>query len=370
MSEMSRRECFRATCRFENTGRFAQMEHGFWDETFERYRREGMPESVILPDFFKASRGDMFDYFHVLKCGYLRPYIYMNPPLETVVLEETDTSIVTRDGNGVTLRTSKTSASLPQELDFLIRDFDSYRQYRDHLTAPDIHDRYGDIIAEAIEGYRNQQDYAAVCTHMDGFFAYPRGLMGVVNMMYQFYDDPDFMHTLLNDRAEFYIKVYEPILQQIKPDYAFIWEDMCFKNGPLVSPAIFEEFMLPAYRKVISFLHDFGVTNVIVDSDGDVTKLLPLWLKAGVTGLLPFEVQAGMDVVRLGEEFPDLIICGGINKLAMFGGKAEIDEELKRVLPAMARRGGYIPSLDHWVPPEISLESFTYYCEKVQSFRW
>lgn len=369
MSEVSNRECFRAACRFENTGRFAHLEHGFWDETFDRYRKEGMPEDVLLPDFFIASRGDMFDYFNILKCGYLRPYIYMNPPLETVIIEETDTTVVIRDGNGVTLKKSKASASLPQELDFTVCDRDSYMKYRDRLTAVDINFRYGSTIPKAIEGYNNQQNYAAVCTHMDGFFAYPRELMGVVNMMYQFYDDPDFMHMLLDDRANFYIQVYEPILQQIKPDFAFIWEDMCFKNGPLVSPDIFKNFMMPAYKKVISFLHDFGLKNIIVDSDGDVLKLIPLWLESGVTGLLPFEVQAGMDVVTLGEEFPDLVICGGINKLSMFGSKAEIDEELDRVLPAMAKRGGYIPTLDHWVPPEISFDNFSYYCEKVQSFR-
>lgn len=367
---MTNRECFRATCNFENTGRFCHMEHGFWDETYDRFRQEGMPESVLRPAFAAPSRSDIFEYFNILKCGYIRPEIYTQPPFPVEVLEETDTYRIVKNTNGVTLKLSTGAASLPQELDHEIKDRNAYAKYRDRLTAPCLDIRCDQSVMEAIEGYKQQENYAAVCTHMDGFFAYPRELMGVVNMLMQYYDDPEFMHQLLNDRADFYIQVYAPILERIRPDFAFIWEDMCFKNGPLLSPALFDEFLVPVYRKVISFLHDYGVKNVIVDSDGDVTKLIPLWQKAGVTGLLPFEVQAGMDVVQLGEAFPDLVIVGGINKLCLFEDKAAIDAELNRVLPAMAKRGGYIPTLDHWVPPEISLDNFRYYVDKVQNFRW
>ncbi len=366
---MTNRECFHAACRIEPVGQFCHMEHGFWDETYDRFRKEGLPETVTKPEFACVSRGDLFDYFHILKCGYIRPEIYMQPPLPVEVLEEDDDSRVVRNGNGAVLKLSKQGASLPQEIDHLIKDRESYARYRDRLIDPCLDVRCGKAISEIIDGYKMQEDYAAVCTHMDGFFAYPRELMGVVDMLLQFYDDPEFMHQLLDDRANFYIQVYTPILEQIRPDFAFLWEDMCFKNGPLLSPDLFREFLLPAYRKVISFLHDYGVNNVIVDSDGDVTKLIPLWLEAGVTGLLPFEVQSGMDVVELGKAFPQLLIIGGINKFRLFGSREEIDAELDRVLPAMAKRGGYIPTLDHWVPPEISLDNFRYYTEKIRNFR-
>jgi len=364
---MNKRELFAAAFRGEKTEAFCHMEHGFWDESYDRYLSEGMPERVKKPELFLPCEEDMFGYFNILKCGYIRPDIYFVPGLPEIVLEETDSYRIVKNKNGVTLRSSKNS--LPQEIDFEIKDMDSYKKYRENLIEPNIDLRYGSEMNGIIDGYAKQKDYAAVCTHMDGFFAYPREIMGVENTLIQFYDDPDFMHMLLNDRADFYIKLYEPILKTIKLDFAFIWEDMCFKNGPLVSPAIFEEFMLPCYKKVISFLHDFGVKNIIVDSDGDIMKLMPLWISAGVTGLLPFEVQSGMDVVKIGEIFPEMVLIGGVNKLKMFESKEDIDEELNRVLPAMAKRGRYIPTLDHWVPPEISLENFNYYNEKVNNWK-
>lgn len=366
---MTKREKFRAVFNQEKTDSFCQLEHGFWDETFLRWQHENLPSDVIMPDLFLPSPGDLFSHFNILKCGYIRPYIYMYPQLPHRVLEETDDYIISVNGNGVTNKEAKSSISLPQQLDFSIKNGADYAKYRDRLTNPNLDARIDKYAKTAMEGYGKKQDDAAVCIHMDGFFAYPRELMGVERTLYAFYDEPEFMHELINDRAELYIQLYEPILQTTELDFAFIWEDMCFKNGPLVSPDIFEEFMLPAYRKVISFLHDFNVKNVVVDSDGDVTKLIPLWLKSGVTGLLPFEVQSGMDVVALGEMFPELVIIGGINKYMLFEDKAQIDAELNRVLPAMAERGKYIPTLDHWVPPEISYENFCYYVEKVRNFK-
>ena len=125
---------------------------------------------------------------------------------------------------------------------------------------------------------------------------------------------------------------------------------------------------MPAYRRIISFLHDYNVKNIVVDSDGDVRLLLPLWLEAGVTSVLPFEVKAGMDIVELGEVYPDFCLIGGIDKRALMHGEDAIDAELSRILPAMAKRGRYIASLDHWVPEYIPLANFVYYVEKVQSF--
>ena len=364
---MTKREAFHAAFNNEKTNRFCHMEHGFWEESYDRYRAEGLSESICRPAFASVSKGDLFEYFDILKFGYIRPDTYFQPQLEPVVLEETESYSIIKNGNGVTLKTAKNS--LPQELEFEIKDMESYKKYRENLTAPSLDIRLPQTVRDSVKDYAKQGDYSAVCTHMDGFFAYPREIMGVQNTLMQFYDDPDLMHIMLNDRADFYIKVYEPILKEITPDFAFIWEDMCFKNGPLVSPAIFEEFMLPCYKKIISFLHDHGVKNIIVDSDGDVLKLVPLWIEAGVNGLLPFEVQSGMDVVKIGEMFPELVLIGGINKYELFKTKADIDAELNRVLPAMAKRGRYIPTLDHWVPPEISLENFEYYNEKVNSFK-
>ena len=204
--------------------------------------------------------------------------------------------------------------------------------------------------------------------HLEGFFAYPRELMGVERFLITLHDDPELIQVMIQDRVEANIALYERAIAETRPDFAFIWEDMCFKNGPLISPTMFRRFMLPAYQKLTAFLGRMGVHTIVVDSDGDVSLLIRLWLEGGVTGLLPFEVRAGMDVHQVRADYPGLQIIGGIEKHRLEIGQDEIDAELARVLPTMLRQGGYCPSLDHWVHSEISLDSFQYYVEKVRSY--
>ena len=200
---------------------------------------------------------------------------------------------------------------------------------------------------------------------MHGFFGTPRYLMGVEELLTKYYDDPEMMKDMNNYLADFWIALFEGVLKQVEVDAVFIWEDMCYRGGPLISPEMFREFILPGYRKLTSFLRDYGVRIILVDSDGDVWKLLPLWIEGGATVVYPFEVAAGMDVVEVRKAFPGLGILGGIDKRALIRGKEAIDRELEARVPFMLERGGYIPSIDHMVSMDISFENFKYYREKL-----
>jgi uroporphyrinogen decarboxylase len=364
---MTNRDRFRAAMAFEPTDRPCHIEHGFWHETYLRWQAEGLPADVKEPVFAYLGEGpDLFDHFGLTRYGYLLPSQYFLDWFTPEVLEETDSYLLQRDGMGRVVKTSKLGPSLPQYLEHPVKCRRDYEALKERL-APAPERRYPagwDAIAAAM---RAQQD-VVVCTHMDGFFAYPRELIGVEAMLYLLYDDPGLMRDLIADRCDFYIQVYERAIRDAKPDFAFIWEDMCFANGPLVSPALFREFMLPAYRRLTGWLRDVGVATVIVDSDGDVRALIPLWLEGGVTGLLPFEVKAGLDVIEIGRQYPALQVVGGIDKHALERGAADIDAEVERVLPAMTERGGYAVSLDHWVQPQIPLASFAHYVEKVRQY--
>ena len=256
--------------------------------------------------------------------------------------------------------------SVPQFLEYPIKCRADYEALRPRLTgSPEK--RYRDDWAEQIRFIRGQQR-DIVATHMEGFFGYPRELLGVEHLLTMFYDDPALMHTIINDHLELLMALYESVIREVQPDFAFIWEDMCYKNGPLVSPRIFREFMLPAYQKLTHFIKQLGVKNIIVDSDGNIGRLIPLWLEGGVTGLLPFEVKAEMDVTRIRKQYPQLRIVGGVEKHCLEHGHAEIDTELQRVLPSMLAQGGYVVSLDHWVHDGISMENFQYYIDQVKHF--
>jgi len=364
---MTNRERFRAALAFEPTDRPCHVEWGFWEETWERWRGEGLPDTVSYPAFENLSEGeDLFAHLDVIRFGYLLPnqYLYPQPPCQ--VLEEDERFRLERNEKGVLVRINKENRTIPQYLDYPVKNRKDFLQLRERLQ-PQAERRYPPDWPELARRMREQQ-HTVVCTHMDGFFAYPRELLGLESFLVMLYDDPELIRMMIRQRVRFYLEVYERAIRDTAPDFAFLWEDMCYRNGPLLSPEMFREFLLPAYQELTSFVRGLGVRNVIVDSDGDVTALLPLWLEAGVTGVLPFEVRAGMDVVRIGEQFPGLQILGGIDKNEFYDGTEAIDRELERVLPAMLRRGGYCVALDHWVPPQISLENYRYFVQKVRRF--
>jgi hypothetical protein len=107
----------------------------------------------------------------------------------------------------------------------------------------------------------------------------------------------------------------------------------------------------------------------MVDTDGYVGDLIPLLIEGGVNTLTPFEVRAGNDVLTVRKRWGQaLIIRGGINKLEIAKGRQAIDAELARVLPTMAETGGFFVCLDHQAHPDIALDDYRYYVERVRAW--
>ena len=138
---------------------------------------------------------------------------------------------------------------------------------------------------------------------------------------------------------------------------------MLFRS--MISPATFDEFLKPCYQEIIPFLKERGVKYVFVDTDGDFTKLIPNFMSAGVDGFLPVDVNAGVDIVKVRQEYPTLRFIGGFDKLQMIEGKEAIDAEFARLEPVI-RQGGYIPCTDHQAAPATPLENYKYYVSKLQ----
>jgi len=127
----------------------------------------------------------------------------------------------------------------------------------------------------------------------------------------------------------------------------------------MISKQVFEEFLTPYYLKLLDRAKDLGLC-VIVDTDGDVTLMVPWLQSVGVDGILPLERQAGVDAAKLREQFKDLRMIGHFNKMVMDRGEAAMRAEFERLRPVM-RTGGFIPSVDHQTPPGISLEQYRMY---------
>ena len=365
---MNNRERFQAAMNFEPTDKPCHIEYGFWPETYDRWKKEGLSYDVVMPKWDHISRpNDLFDYFDVIKFAYFRLELYYVPAFEREVLEEGAGYRIIRDERGVIVREKVGSVSLPQFMEYPIENRKDYMELRERLTSS--RDKRLPENWDTMKSELCEQNHSLVCSHMDGPFGYLRELMGLENMLMMFYDDPDLIKMMINDRVDADMELYEQPIKDTMPDFAFLWEDMCYKNGPMMSPELFCEFMLPAYKKLTDYFNSLGIKYIMVDSDGDISEMIPHWIEGGVNCLTPFEVKCGMDVREIRKQYPELRILGGIDKHKLEGSRADIDTELHRILPEMLRSGGYCVTLDHWVHDGISLENFMYYVAKVKNFK-
>jgi len=317
---MNPRERFRRTLAFEPCPDHLPLVEwaAWWDLTIARWKTEGMPPTL--------------DWDESLAFFDLEPLVLIAAP-----------------GGPV--------GELPAGVARTVADEASYDVLRPHLFSDAA-------IAGAVEQAKRQQarharGEIAIRIWLDGYFWFPRTLFGIEEHLLAFYDQPALMHRMNSDLADFNIRAIDAICAVLQPEMVGFAEDMSYNHGPMLSRACFDEFLLPYYRRTVPAIRRHDV-KVLVDTDGDVTTMIPWLLDAGIEGVYPLERQAGVDVVRLRREFPRLLMMGGFDKLTMSRGEAAMRAEFERLLPVM-RSGGYVPSVDHQTPPEVSLENYRTY---------
>jgi uroporphyrinogen decarboxylase len=190
--------------------------------------------------------------------------------------------------------------------------------------------------------------------------------MGVENLSIAIMTERDWVEEMMEHLTKMTLHLIENALPGVEVDVAWWWEDMCFNKGPLISPKLFQELMVPRYKRITDALKKCNIDINILDCDGCIYELVPGWLEAGINCMFPIEA-AHTDPLKLREKYgSDILLAGGVNKLELIRGKAAIDRELERILP-LIENGGYIPTVDHRVPPDVSFENYCYYLEKKKS---
>lgn len=191
---------------------------------------------------------------------------------------------------------------------------------------------------------------------LSGFFWWPRVLFGIEPHLLAFYDQPELMHRINEDQCAYMLRCIDAICEICTPDFMTFAEDMSYNHGPMISRKLYDEFMDPYYRPVISLLKQRGV-HPLIDSDGDIEPLIPWFLESGIEGILPLERMAGVDVNRIRQNYPEWKMIGGYDKTVMHLGEAAMRQEFERLLPVM-QSGYFIPSVDHQTPPGVSMEQY------------
>jgi uroporphyrinogen decarboxylase len=202
-------------------------------------------------------------------------------------------------------------------------------------------------------------------------YGYIRDWVGVVNLSYLQVDDPALYTEMIDTLADLTVQGVKAALEHIPADipldYGHMWEDICFKSGPLVKPAVFREKIGPHYRHITDLLHSRGVNLVSLDCDGKIDALVPIWLENGINVMYPIEVGVWNASIKPWREKygRELRGVGGMDKRVFAFDRPAIDAEVER-LKELVDLGGYIPCPDHRLPPDAKWENVLYYTDHMR----
>ena len=326
MKTMTTRERFKAIANFQPFDRLMVLEWaGWWDETINRWHKEGLPENIT--DAFKINEYLGLDL-------HRQNWIY--PLAENCPQPKSH-------GSGI------------------ITNMKEYEEVLPHLY-PD-YDLGGLWTAWAKE---QETGNVVLWFSLDGFFWFPRRLLGIENHLYALYDKPDLIHRINSDLSKWQLKMINKVCQYCIPDFMTFAEDMSYNKGSMLSEELFNKFMKPYYDKVIPIIKKNGIIP-IVDSDGDITEPAYWFENTGLQGILPLERQAGCDINKLREEHPNMVFVGHFDKMTMNQGEEVMRREFERLLPA-AEKGGFFPACDHQTPPGVSFEDYKIYLKLFREY--
>ncbi|MFO7974001.1 MAG: uroporphyrinogen decarboxylase family protein [Candidatus Hydrogenedentota bacterium] len=193
-------------------------------------------------------------------------------------------------------------------------------------------------------------------------------MLGVIGASYLFAEDDALFTEIIDIRAELSYQAVKMALESgAKFDFAHFWEDICFKNGPLIIPSVFEEKVGPHYKRITQLVNSYGINIVSLDCDGCIDALVPIWLKNGVNTMFPIEVgtwNASIGPWRK-EYGRELRGVGGMNKVVFTRDRTAVDAEIERLKP-LVDLGGYVPCPDHRIAPDAKWDNVRYYCDRMR----
>jgi len=363
---MTNLERFIACMEYQKADQRPNHEVGVWTQTLVRWQKEGFKADSDFPWLWFEG----VDEFGMEKQEFIPVNYGFIPKFEHKILESTSEYNVVQDELGVITKRLKEGEvdgfrlSMDQYLKFPVEKPEDFADIKRRLIAA-IPERYPDDLDQRINRWKNR-DYPLIIGEncaANGFYWRAREFMGTENLSFAWYDYPDLMHEMMEFYADFIIETSRPVLEKINVEYFTLNEDMSMKNGPLLSPETFRTFIFPHLKRMVEFFKSHGTRYFAVDTDGNPTLLLPLLLDAGVDILWPIERAADFHPTEIRKKFgKSLRLWGGVDKRALAAGPDAIRAHLKELIP-LIEEGGYIPTVDHLIPPDVSWDNFRYYMD-------
>ncbi len=382
---MTNRERVKAILNYENYDRLPVVHFGFWDETLQKWAQEGHISKEQAENW---ADGNMIEFEITEKLGFDFNWLSVFwatgtgtglwPGFEPdVVKEMPDGSKHILNEYGVITLQMPNAAGIPPDIEHTLKDRQSWEQhYKPRLKFDP--DRINKTLVNTGKGYvpfeeggmeflkRDDRDfhYGLECGSL---FGQMRNWLGLENTAYLYFDDAILYKEIIDTVADLVYQCAAYILKTgAKFDFGHFWEDICFKNGPLVTPAVFNELVGPHYKRITGLLNQYGVNIISLDCDGVIDALIPTWLANGVNTMFPIEVGTwNASIAPWREKFgKDIRGVGGMKKHVFALDKPAVDAEVERLKP-LVELGGYIPCPDHRIAPDAKWDNVRYYCDKM-----
>lgn len=359
---------------YQPVDRFPAVHFGYWGELLEEWAEQGkIPKELAVDNYDGSEKERELDKLIGWDFNWYRTTGSRNglfPSFEYKVLETLpDGTQRVQNSVGLIERVKPGVASIPSEDDYILKDREAFETlYKPKmLYAPERVD---------VEYYKHFNETrptdVPVGLHLGSLLGDIRNMVSVVGMSYLIYDeDEELFADIVDTYAEMQYQCAKKVLETgAKFDFAHYWEDICFKNGPLVAPDLFDELCAKHYKKRNNLCRQYGIDIISLDCDGVTDKLLPTWFENGVNTMFPIEVGVWGDQFEAARKKfgAGLLGVGGMDKTAFRKDKAAVDEEIKR-MQRLAGLGGFIPCPDHRLMPGSKFELVQYYAEEIKKIK-
>jgi len=361
----------------------------FYDETLLKWLGQGLPAEKVVSIDWQLREGSVA-FLNWPRFKGLDPYSYFGcynyqslafpvdlgplPKFNQRVINQTDKYADYIMGTGAIARRFKRAEyiwySMPMFLDFPVKDRKTWQEYKKRLD-PHAPCRYPkDWDKEFYIKTFEEHQKGTTCITISGFYGMGAELMGIPNFVTTFYKDPELAEDMISHWEYLTIETLRDFVEAArdKIDLIFWWEDMAEKNGPCVSPKIYKEFFLPHYKNVTSFFRKNKIDRIVMDSDGNLYAILDLIIEAGITGIWPLEVNAGMNAIDIKKKYGNkLFLIGNLDKRELAEGGERMRKEVDSKVPILKEMGGYIPGSDHLIHVEFTLDKFIEYANYIKT---
>jgi len=337
---------------------------GYWGETLRKWVQEGhLPAKDGEFNYYAAMEtassllGFDFEWYPVYS-----PNTFLDPMFKPETLQTLpDGSTHFRNAEGVVVLQAPDAGSIPAEIEHLLTDRASWEEhYKPRLQWSA--NRLGQLPDMS-------KIDAPLGFHCGSLLGKLRDVLGVVGMSYLMIDDEPLFDEMLQTVGDLCLQSTRAVLATgARFDYAHFWEDICFKNGPLINPDMFAEKIGPLYKTITDEVRKHGIGIVSLDCDGLIDDLIPTWFDNGVNTMFPIEVGTWDASIapwraQYGKELRGV---GGMNKNVFAQDRAAVDAEIERLKPLIAL-GGYIPCPDHRIPPTAQWDLVRYYTDQLRA---